>query len=61
MLLQLWEQLVVDAGVLYRRYELPEGSIHLQLVVPKVLQKDILEDLHKGVLGGHLGVEKMMG
>ena len=26
-----------------------------KLITPKLLQSEILEDLHAGVLGGHLG------
>ena len=33
----------------------------MKLAVPKVLQKKMLEDMHEGVLGGHLVVEKTMG
>ena len=51
-LLQLWDQLVVREGVLYQEYEEESGSgSHLQLVVPR----QIRQDMHGGVLGGHLG------
>ena len=46
---------------MYWRYEPPEGSAHWQLVVLKVLQKGMLEDLNEDVLGGILWLVKMIG
>ena len=53
----------VKEGVLYRRYYHPnEGcETYLQLIVPKVLREYILADVHEGALGGHLGIEKILG
>ena len=60
-LVQLWDQLVVNSGVLWRIFEDAEGgSSHPQLVVPKVLRKDILQELHSGAAGGHLGNDKVL-
>ena len=60
-LIQLWEQLVVREGVLYRSYE-DERSLgqHLQLIVPKQSRDEILRDIHGGTLGGHLGEAKTL-
>ena len=33
----------------------------LQVVVPQLLQDEVLTDLHEGELGGHLGMEKTEG
>ena len=56
-LVQLWEQLVVRNGVLYRLFEdLIGREERLQLVVPGSLRA--LTDLHEGELGGYLGMEK---
>ena len=35
-----------------------EENTGAQLVIPQALREEILTDLHDGVLGGHLGVEK---
>ena len=60
-LVQLWEQLVVRDGILYRLFEDPVGrEERLQLVVPRLLRDEILTDLHEGELGGHLGIEKTL-
>ena len=59
-LVQQWDQLEVKNGLLYRRFELSDGhNSHLQLVVPKQLQPQILNEVHGGGrLGGHLGEHK---
>ena len=55
LLLQQWNQLYIRQGVLFRRYEDCHGEEKwAQLVVPLVLQKEILHDLHSGAVGGHL-------
>ena len=33
----------------------------LQVVIPRLMRKWILEELHAGVSGGHLGEDKMLG
>ena len=56
LLVQKWEQLEVKDGLLYRRYENNAGNaVWLQLVVPKSLRNQILQELHGGVVSGHLG------
>ena len=60
-LFQLWDQLLVKNGFLWRRYEGAEDQeVILQLVVPKARHAEVLKDLHEGVLAGHLGIEKML-
>ena len=60
-LLQMWKQLEIREGVLWRRYETKDGSrSHLQLVVPKSKRQDVLKEIHAGVAGGHLGEEKTL-
>ena len=57
-LVQLWDQLQVRDGVLYRLYEHPiKQTPTLQLVTPTALRQEVMADLHEGVLRGHLGVE----
>ena len=59
-LLQLWDQLVVEDGVLYRQYSNGDASpsVILQLVVPQADREEIIRQMHGGDTGGHLGVEK---
>ena len=53
---QLWTRLIVDDGVLKRRYEdTQKQSTWLQLVVPCPLRDEVLHELHAGALEGHLG------
>ena len=59
---QLWDQLIVINGVLYRQFSEPQRDQKwLQFVVPKNHRSDILASLHDGVAGGHLGQEKTFG
>ena len=46
-------------GILYRLFAGPEDeSNHLQLEFPEVFGPEVLESLHEGIAGGHLGHEK---
>ena len=56
---QLWEQLTVINGLLYRMFKEPNKDQHwFQLVVPQEHCSRILAALHEGVAGGHLRQEK---
>ena len=56
---QQWDQLVLQHGVLYRRFESPSrNQLYLQLVVSKDQQNKILQEIHGGRMGGHLGEER---
>ena len=58
-LVQLWDQLVVKDGLLWRQYEDKDGKHYgLQLVVPFSHRCKIVAKFHSGALGGHLGAEK---
>ena len=60
-LVQLWDQLIVRNGVLYRQHEGEHGpGSHLQLVVPRQAREEILQDIHGGVVAGHLGEKKTL-
>ena len=62
-LLQIWDQLEVHKGVLCRLF-LPNTSdqqSRIQQVIPRSLQEEVLNSLHEGVMGGHLGIEKTLG
>ena len=58
ILLQQWDQLLLHNGLLYRRFEKADGMSHLQLIVPKSMQEEIVREAHAGPMGGHLGEEK---
>ena len=60
-LFQLWDQLLVRDGILYRQFVGLSGAPnHLQLVLPKSLRETVLKELHEGAVGGHLGEEKTL-
>ena len=62
----LWSQkdhLVLDGGVLYRRWEDVPGkgvNPHLQLVIPKTSIQTVLKEFHDTLTGGHFGFRKTM-
>lgn len=56
---QSWDALVLKNGILMRNFHKKDGSgSFLQLITPKKLQKDILYQMHNGILSGHLGRKK---
>ncbi|KAL5468841.1 hypothetical protein EMCRGX_G029964 [Ephydatia muelleri] len=59
-LVQQWDQLVLRNNVVHRRYEDAVGHKHLQIIAPKGSRSDILQQLHNGALGGHLGEAKTL-
>ena len=61
LLLQQWNQLYVQNGSLFRRYEDISGHKKwAQLVVPQMVRKEVLNALHSGFAGGHLGEDKTL-
>ena len=48
----------MKAGVLGREYVTQEGRTQWQAYVPHKLRQAIFAEVHAGVVGGHLGVEK---
>ena len=61
-LFQMWDQLVIENGILIRLFIHPsEGKpTTKQMVTPKCLHQSILESLHAGTVGGHLGQAKTL-
>ena len=56
-----WESLLLRDGVLYRLWETPAGeSSTKQLVLPKELREDVLQQLHSSPTAGHMGVNKTL-
>ena len=58
ILLQQWDQLLLQNGRLYRKFEKADGTTNLQLIVPKNMQQQILHKAHAGSMRGHLGEDK---
>ena len=59
--MQLWPRLVLVNGVLWRRYEdLETKQEWRQLVVPQPLCEEVIQELHAGVMGGHVGESKAL-
>ena len=57
--MQMWSSLKVDNSVLWRLC-IDGRSQHLQLVLPSVVRESVLQDLHSGSMGGHVGESKMI-
>ena len=58
-LFQLWDQLVIEDGVLHWKFEYFKGKPdHLQVVIPNSMRDTVLEEFHTGSLGGHLGEDR---
>ena len=56
-----WNQLVIREGVLYRKWEETDGSrVRWQMVVPRKLKDEVLEQSHTAVTAGHFGVAKTL-
>ena len=54
---QLWNQLKVHDGILWRHYSQPDlVQPYLLLVIPLVLRDKILHELNEGHVSGHLGM-----
>ena len=61
LLLQQWDQLYMQDGVLFRNYQNTSGNTQWsQLVVPKACQDEVIHSLHGGTTSGHLGEEKTL-
>ena len=57
--LQLWECPCIDNGVFKRKHvDVCCNWLWLQFFVPHPLRSEIIEQLHSGMLEGHLGVNK---
>ena len=62
-LLSQKDHLVLDGGVLYRRWEDVPGkgfNPHLQLVIPRTSIQAVLKEFHDTPTGGHLGLRKTL-
>ena len=55
-----WDRIIVKDGVLYRKFQTIDGlQEHMQLIPPIEYRRDLLQLIHGGMTGGHLGPRKM--
>ena len=55
------DQLLIEGGVLYRKKVSNVPGEHLkQVVVPRAMQKDVLQNIHNTLMSAHLGVKKTL-
>ena len=55
----LWDQLCFKDGVLFKQWVAHKGTeSYLQLVLPSILEKQVLESAHSAISSGHVGVQK---
>ena len=55
----LWDSLVLRDGILLKRFFKQDGSgEYLQFIVPLVMRKEVLFQMHDSLLSGHLGLKK---
>ena len=60
-LIQLWDQLEVHDRLLYHHFvDMSTEKSHLQVIVPACFCKEVLQELHAGVVGGQLGQDKTL-
>ena len=56
-----WEQIEIHEGVVYRRWESDDGKlVRKQVLLPSVLRKQVVDEIHGNPLGGHLGLRKTL-
>jgi len=59
VLWHMWPRLQVRDGILYRRFETPDGlTVRWQVVLPAGLRQEFLTVIHSGMSGGHLARRK---
>ena len=57
-----WDRIALRDGVLCRRWESDTGAeIRWQILLPSGLHATVLDELHGGKTGGHLGHRKTVG
>ena len=57
----LWDSLVIKEGQIYRNFCSRDGIIqNSQFILPDPMKKEILFQMHDGVLSGHLGSRKTL-
>ena len=57
----IWDSLSLHDGCIYRTFNRRDGTgSHLQFLVPKSLQNDVLYQMHNTLISGHLGRKKTL-
>ena len=57
----IWDSLSLHDGCMYRTFHRRDGTgSHLQFMVPKSLQNDVLYQMHNTLISGHLGRKKTL-
>ena len=59
-LLRQWDQLRLRDGLLFREFVTNDSTVILQLIAPKSLRFEIMNQLHNNRISGHLGREKTL-
>ena len=55
----IWDSLVLQDGLLCKRYTKKDGTgQYLQFVVPSVMKKEVLYQMHDSLVSGHMGTKK---
>ena len=61
-LMQIWDRLLLEDGLLKLKYDHTNGSIYWsQMIVLHVLREEIMQELDAGSLEGNLGEDKTLG
>ena len=51
---------MLENGILYRQYKGSDGDTFLQLVAPREIREEIVQQLYEGAFGAHLGENKTL-
>ncbi|MCG8045622.1 MAG: RNase H-like domain-containing protein, partial [Candidatus Thiodiazotropha endolucinida] len=55
----LWDSLVLQDGILLKEFVKQDGSgEYLQFIVPRVMRKEVLFQMHDALVSGHMGLKK---
>ena len=56
-----WDSIRLKDGIIYRLWESPVGDrVVWQIVLPKMLQREVFQQLHSSPTAGHLGITKTL-
>ena len=60
-LMEQWETLRLEEGVLHRRWvDTGRGEDRWLIVVPRARREELLREMHEGYTGGHLGLKRTL-
>ena len=55
-----WNSLEIHQGILFKRSYTQSSGSHLQLLVPQKFRRQLVDNMHGSVFGGHLGAKKTL-